>query len=53
MNDGKNGFVEPVLIAAAVIFAEKVVLLQGKSSQGGLYRATWFQFLVPELGGHV
>lgn len=53
MNDGKNGFVGPVLIAAPVIFAEKVVRLQGKSPWVDLYRITWFQFLVPELGGYV
>lgn len=53
MNDGKNGFVGPVLIAAAVIFEEEVVHLQGKSPWVGLYRSMWFQFLVPELGGYV
>lgn len=51
MNDGKNGLMGPMLIAAPVIFAEKEVDLQGRSPWVGLYMTLWFQFLVPEPGG--
>lgn len=34
MNDGKNGLMAPMLIAAPVIFAEKEVDLKGKKSLG-------------------
>lgn len=53
MNDGKNGLMGPMLIAAPVIFAEKEVDLQGRSPWVGLYMTLWFQFLVPEPGGFV
>lgn len=55
MNDGKNGLMGPMLLAALVFFffPEKEVDLQGKSPWVGLYRTIWFQFLVPEPGGCV
>lgn len=53
MNDGTNGLMGSMLIAAPVIFAEKEVDLQGKSPWVGLCRTIWFQFRVPEPGGFV